>query len=384
MEPANDRLSELDGLRGLAAVVVVAQHLVHARYNTESVGPPWLNSYATSWLGIFSDGRAAVIVFFVLSGFVLSLPWMNGRPPAYRPYLVKRVCRIWIPFVIALTVATLLKIGLYHGPPRHLSCYMTSIFTDPASFRSFATQALLVVVMSEQQYNPVSWSLVYEMQISLIFPILMMGIARRSAWTIAGVGLALASLGTIGLAKLMSRPDCQWTGGYLWTVTYLCPFLIGAAMAKGRAWIARCPWWLSLAIGAACIDYRIDLPSSPRGVPLHLILEVTGAAALIASALADGPFRRLLRSRPVDQIGRWSYSLYLYHVLLMLAVMTIGDGWLPFWGLAMIVVTLCLPLAWAGYECIEVPAIQLGKWLTRNRGEPAGIPIDRFSNEIPR
>jgi peptidoglycan/LPS O-acetylase OafA/YrhL len=54
------------------------------------------------------NGDAAVFIFFVLSGYVHSLPYLRGTQPAYPEYVIRRVCRIYIPFAAAILFALLL------------------------------------------------------------------------------------------------------------------------------------------------------------------------------------------------------------------------------------------------------------------------------------
>jgi peptidoglycan/LPS O-acetylase OafA/YrhL len=59
-------------------------------------------------LPLLMGGRFAVMLFFVLSGFVLALPYFAGTSAAYGPYLVRRFCRLYPPFAFAVLVSALL------------------------------------------------------------------------------------------------------------------------------------------------------------------------------------------------------------------------------------------------------------------------------------
>ncbi|MCB9988463.1 MAG: acyltransferase family protein [Rhodospirillales bacterium] len=78
VQPKSQRFHGLDSLRGIAALVVVFNHfygVIPALASSEN----WLFSYTP--LHTLIAGRQAVIIFFVLSGFVLSLPYVQGRAP---------------------------------------------------------------------------------------------------------------------------------------------------------------------------------------------------------------------------------------------------------------------------------------------------------------
>src|ERR1700754_945064 len=89
------RLLQLDSLRGFAAMTVVWHHWRQAYWATP---PRW-------FMQPFSAGHEAVILFFILSGYVLSLPvWIN-RQPRYADYLIRRISRIYLPYVAAACLA---------------------------------------------------------------------------------------------------------------------------------------------------------------------------------------------------------------------------------------------------------------------------------------
>ncbi|MGH9597467.1 MAG: acyltransferase family protein, partial [Edaphobacter sp.] len=95
---------ELDSLRGIAAVAVMFFHF-HLLWE-ESPHHEW-----SEWLFMFPPlkfliaGHAAVILFFLLSGFVLALPQIRGKKQRYAEYISKRVCRIYMPYLVALFLA---------------------------------------------------------------------------------------------------------------------------------------------------------------------------------------------------------------------------------------------------------------------------------------
>ena len=97
-EPSSQRqhYHQLDALRGVAALSVVVSHFA-------LVGP--LEWASQSPFRVNSLGHQAVILFFILSGFVLTLQLRSSRSISYRDFLVKRICRIYLPYLVVL-VAT--------------------------------------------------------------------------------------------------------------------------------------------------------------------------------------------------------------------------------------------------------------------------------------
>src|ERR1700722_11258590 len=106
------RLEYLDSLRGLAAMQVLLGHClgifpIFAGAEGATSNPVvWALIYTP--LHLFWNGAQAVIFFFVLSGFVLALPYFNHRAPFYESYLVRRFFRIYVPYIIVVTVSAFL------------------------------------------------------------------------------------------------------------------------------------------------------------------------------------------------------------------------------------------------------------------------------------
>jgi peptidoglycan/LPS O-acetylase OafA/YrhL len=95
------RYAELDALRGLAAMVVVIGHFQHLF--SVKVSPLSYLLFRTP-INILFAGHEAVILFFLLSGYVLSLPFLRA-PQSYPVFVVRRVFRIYLPYLAALGLA---------------------------------------------------------------------------------------------------------------------------------------------------------------------------------------------------------------------------------------------------------------------------------------
>src|ERR1035437_6618026 len=116
------RISELDALRGIAAFIVLISHCFavyptvyeifcsRSLINTNTI----LKYFTFSPLHIFWNAHAAVILFFILSGFVLSVSHYTDSKFDYGSYLIKRMCRLYIPYFAIVTISVLL-INFYQG-----------------------------------------------------------------------------------------------------------------------------------------------------------------------------------------------------------------------------------------------------------------------------
>lgn len=171
----NIRFEELDSLRGLAATTVLIHHL------SLVVPIVFLNeTLKNTPFHILWAGHESVILFFVISGFVLALPYLNNISLSYKNYLVKRFCRIYIPYVVSILCAVILM-GVYSrmGIPE-LGKWINNTWTTPFSSDLFFKHIFLLGSFDGDTvtFNPVIWSLVHEMRISIIFPILVYFIAK--------------------------------------------------------------------------------------------------------------------------------------------------------------------------------------------------------------
>src|SRR5665213_3568592 len=103
------RLTQLDGLRGIAALVVVVFHLsliAQPFLDTKSTGDAWWWISETP-LRLATDGTQAVLLFFVLSGLVVALPALR-KGFAWKKYFASRFLRLYIPAWGALMLAAAL------------------------------------------------------------------------------------------------------------------------------------------------------------------------------------------------------------------------------------------------------------------------------------
>src|SRR6187402_933896 len=104
------RYRQLDSLRGLAAICVFFSHY----FLIFKVDEAWATQLKATPLGILINGSSAVLFFFVLSGFVLTLPFANNKKPLKLvEFYVKRVFRIYPAYIVAILFAIILKTFFY-------------------------------------------------------------------------------------------------------------------------------------------------------------------------------------------------------------------------------------------------------------------------------
>jgi peptidoglycan/LPS O-acetylase OafA/YrhL len=326
------RYVQLDSLRGLAACTVVLCHatnLLPAVFDDPS-RLWWLTQTPSALL---RAGAAAVDFFFVLSGFVLVLPFLKG-PVSYPAFVFRRVCRIWIPYMVAMTVAVACAIWFHPTPVSGLSQWANQPIAFPSG-RLMLNQILLVGVYHSDTYDPVVWSLVYEMRISLVFPLLVLLLRLGAWWRVLGAAAALSA------AELVVERLPFWSGSedLPMTLNFAALFVLGMLLARDmpklRTLYGRLsPWtkallWVTML---ACFTHPVWLLPHSRlqHVPLYRDgLTAAGVSICIFFALSPTRFSAWLASKPLVFLGRISYSVYLYHAVILLSLVHLFYGKVP-------------------------------------------------------
>ena len=307
------RVAGLDGLRGLAALYVVVNHVFLRAF------PGYPVDHAPFWAGWFIYGRFAVVVFIVLSGFSLALsPARHGwRLDGISQFARRRARRIlpayWAALAFSLVVAWLVVAQPGHGVP---------------DVKSVLVNGLLVQnVVGAPSPNAAFWSMAVEAQLYVLFPVLLLMVRRWGPMVmLATVTLVVATVGIVGphvshldTFVIQSPPDLA----ALFAVGVLSAGIVGGSPAR-RSW----PWaWLALA-AAAPVLATIWWQGSVWTLD-HLFwvdLALGPAIACLLAGLATGhpsgrgSILRLLDARPIRNLGASSYSLYLTHAPIVVIV----------------------------------------------------------------
>ena len=303
-------LAGLDGVRGLAALFVVVNHVFLRAF------PGYPVDHAPFWAGWFIYGRFAVVVFIVLSGFSLALsPARHGwRLDGVSRFARRRALRILPPYYAALAfslaVAWLIVPPPGQGVPDAKSVVVNGLLV----------QNLIGAPTPDQSF----WSIAVEAQLYVVFPLLLVMVRRWGAIVMAAtVTLVVATVGIVGphvsgldVFVIQSPPDLA----ALFAVGIVSAGIVGASAAR-RSW----PWaWLALAAAApvlAMIAWRGSVWTLDHLFWVDLALGP--AVACLLAALATGrpaPLLRLLDARPIRDLGASSYSLYLTHGPIVIVV----------------------------------------------------------------
>jgi peptidoglycan/LPS O-acetylase OafA/YrhL len=388
-EREHGRLPALEGLRGLAALIVVVHHSLLATLprlaGPYGVGPGPSRGTLQWWLmysplHVLWGGGEAVVVFFVLSGFVLSLPSARGghgvRAISYYP---SRFVRLYLPVWGALAFAALVHVvAIGSEPSPSEGDWWLSASHEPLSLLAVREDAgLLSVHTGHMALLPVLWSLRWEVLFSLALPLLLV-IAVRALRT----RLSCALLMSACAAALL------WHGSSEYLLE-LPPFALGVALAFRHADIARLAralgrrtWWSApakLLLGAACVcalsaDWWLVHSTPERQTGTAALLVAVGATLTVLAALTLRPFESFLCSRVMAWTGRRSYSLYLVHCPIVVAL-AIASGVLFSPGYFVAAVALSLTAAAVFHRLVEAPAHRFARRVAHATGGAADADV---------
>jgi peptidoglycan/LPS O-acetylase OafA/YrhL len=339
---------------------------------TEGSHRPWIDPldghsslfYAARFSEAFINAGAAVVFFFVLSGFVLAKSFSSRRQ--YGEFYLRRAFRIFPAMIVSVLVLAALRHFL--TPLPHASAWSDEYY----NFAISITDVVRNIFLLGYTANGVTWSMAVECVGSILLPAFVIFQARMSTRTIAVIGVIL----TVICGAFQIIP----------TVEYLFCFWFGCALANDalRSRITL-PLWLAVSVAFAVIGAIGIAPSILTATAAQASSHAGGAALLLfphklawlrtvgycfasivflASAIRYGKDVRYLGSPALAYLGRISYSLYLFHPAALLVVaFAFGraglDGWLVNIPIALVSIPVALAICKLSYQYVEAP------WLAR-------------------
>jgi peptidoglycan/LPS O-acetylase OafA/YrhL len=277
-------IAGLDALRFVAALWVVIGHVGEPPVFLDVDRTHWAMWAVTGAYNNLFSGPAAVIVFFVISGFCIHYPYAAGTDFKTIPFYLRRFIRIGLPLAFAIAIS------------RPLGIEMT-LFEDS-----------------------ILWSLVAELIYYAGYPLL------RTVWKRIGLSTLVVTSYLIAAAVVMTDPGAGNYPSYGWKLNWLLGlpcWLLGVKLADRWAtggtaathvgaseiWRWRLGIWM---LSAVCSVLRFH---SPAGYPWTLDLFAIAVFFWLDREIARGFTRP--PSAVLEWAGRWSYSIYLVHVLAM-------------------------------------------------------------------
>lgn len=362
---AENRILPLDGLRGIAVAMVLAQHLWG-----------WMNG----WIG--------VDVFFVLSGFLITTILLKERelPAFWKVFYLRRFTRLMPPFALLLVLTTLL--GLVQWRVLWPYLLFASNFGVLKQGHAMGVSDLGIL-----------WSLAIEEQFYFVWPLQVRRFSRRT--------LVFVLTAAVLAEPLLRLPPTllhkAWTYTYFLTPFRLDGLAMGALLAlamqhepsrtvlRGVSAVLTPVTMLALVLLLPRLRLGSDVPFlNLYGFSLIAI----NACILLAYVLLrpDCALARILSVWPLVWLGRISYGLYLYHRFTYNLLCTVPSlSRQPTWALPAEATGLSILFAWVSFQFYETPMLAWGRRRVRSISEESVVttaafeePTEAMSMPLPR
>lgn len=300
-----ENFKALDGIRGLSAFYILVHHArlgltqpYHEGYLKHPEQYDKLDKILVYAMGLFKFGHEAVIVFFVLSGFLISLKYakddFNWSEFKLLDYLKKRILRIYPTLLVslALCVVSDYVIFLISGQ-RNISNYQ---------IKNFIFNFFLIPDAPIWGYNFPVWSLKHEWFFYMLFPLLLFG-SKKNFF-----------IPVIIVFSFFISYILGWHISYIGAAAYtLMPWFFGMCLAKiyqnKNDLIKYLPLFLFFGLGYTLLDRNLN-DNYPYLDSIFGLMTV-GFFALL---LSNKKNYLKLTLRRFSWLGAFSYSLYLLHV----------------------------------------------------------------------
>ncbi|RJG00374.1 acyltransferase family protein [Noviherbaspirillum sedimenti] len=312
---AQDRLFFLDGLRGWAALMVVLSHLlVFFVSHTSLTYQGWYWAFPT-------DGNLAVFIFFVLSGFALSIGYIQtSRMSLLTALCARRYLRLAIPILCASLFAYLLLAArLFYNIDAGKAIgnnWLTNFYGFAPDLYESLKFGLYDVFMSgdaARSYNPILWTMPIELFGSfIVFAICALFLYLKKR---------LFFIAAILLYFVLSKNN------------YYLSFVAGMCIAlcyhhREKAVFRKIHFALPLLLIGAVYYSSISLRGRGLAVPQIVradFLSILAASAMVFAAAFYRPFRRFLENPVSRYLGSISFPIYLTHFIV---ICTFSSGFL--------------------------------------------------------
>lgn len=318
------RFNELEGLRGVAAVVVALYHFLLAFYAIAFFGPAagsvqnmrFEDNLYGNPIMVFLSGTFAVGIFFVLSGFVLSIAFFQTeKSDVVKKLATKRYLRLMIPALASVILCFILMImGIAKiqevAAISHASWLTTTWTFAPSFFEAVRSGMYDIFAQEGNGYNNVLWTMVYEFAGSfLVFGFLLLFGKLKYRWAVYAF-LVFATFNTWFLAFVLGMILADlYANGYLKSKKrnmVFASFVLVAALFFGGYPMGTVDGtvYSLISIPGFSIDWRI----------LYVTL---GALLMIFAVLSIQQVGRVFEHKVFSTLGKYTFSLYLVHLAVL-------------------------------------------------------------------
>ncbi len=385
MNNSSKHIELLDYVRAIAIIAVLSFHTLGSTYGYEDLPwDGWLRDFSVPTSFFFflplSFGGMGVALFFVVSGFCIHVSFQQqGRE--WGSFWIRRFFRIYPAYLAAIALVVL--------------CLMTNSNENLHHWliwKQLLTHFFLVHNLDPRTFmglNASFWSLAIEAQLYLVYPLLLVLVAKPG-WRRAMVLLALGEClirGVDGFVEAMDAENAGW-GRVVWTLAqsplgYWFSWALGAWVAESFLKNQPFPFakasptpWLIMAFASYFIK-----PMLPFMFVLTAVITTIVISKILTGA-RPGVTMPAFLSNTLKKIALWSYSIYLLHQPLLYIYCLVIDRLFPaqnhlhvaMFFLVVATWLIIIPISGLWYNVIELPGIALGKRLIQKRADRNKVP----------
>jgi len=363
LEPDRGRVPELDGIRGIAILLVLVWHYIPCQITP----PPLFQWLFLTWSG--------VNLFFVLSGFLIGGILLDHReaPNYFSVFYRRRVCRILPIYVVWLLLYLVVRLL-----PLPIGSAREWLFAGNLPFWSYATFTQNFLQEKYAAWGPnwlaITWSLAVEEQFYLLLPLIVRFTpVRRLPFAIAPLIVAAP----IARALLASGPAFDNPRGHALLICQTDALLLGVLCAwfvrqpNGAERVARAAPLLRILL-LSCGGFAVLTAYMPPALRMRVIMESLLAVAyasflLLAACVPGSPLGRLTRVAWLRKLGIIAYGTYLIHQAVSGLVFGFARHRWPFIGagsdVLLVIASLAVTIAVASisWRWFEKPIVDFGR-----------------------
>ena len=367
----SQRIEIFDGMRGLASVIVMIFHM--AVWTVYGYSANEYKIFANSFwrvatqtpLKMIWGGNEAVLVFYIIGGFVLARPYLNGRKLDFKPFIFKRWIRLMLPYVLVIAV-TVILIALF-GALKHDTIDLSGSFNVKWKRVPNALEMLLYFLGYDYSLNILSgafWSMVQEWRLSFILPFVAVALHRNRTGKVLGY-YAVLQVGIDALTNWGMQSDTVWleqlSESFNRTNYYAIFFVMGAVLAKHlpavrefvrehRRFRILSAWAIPFLIPSQWILAALGLSFRVRNA---LLLAGLGIILFLLLCIESPRLTAFFKSKPLLLLGKLSFSLYLTHTTSIILFVTFLGQVIPPEMALLLSPLFALPVAYLWQKHVE-------------------------------
>jgi len=354
----------LDGLRGVAVALVITCHLHEHMWN-------------------FLSGYVGVTIFFVLSGYLITRLALQEETNTGRlnvvAFYIRRTFRIFPLYYLVLAIYAVLILRIQFWPTK-IAPFRSNL---PYFLSYFQEIPFWQVVTTPNRETPFyhSWSLGIEEKFYLVWPVLMVGIARaRRDLRLIAVTIAAVLCVIHGIAPEGRSTYHMEAYGFILFGVSLALFLSNFTYYSTFVRVAKVVSPVAFVIALITQIYLMPY-THLRGLSILYALAMTVLIGALVSSFSVAS--RMLSNRGLVLVGKLSYGIYLIHILCIGVVEHIAKpGHGPLVGLFAYVGTffLSMGVAYISYRTFERPMIEMGRRLSNSFSRMSAIETSRVTD----